>query len=501
MIPKFLNYIKSKSPAVRVILVSDIFWDLVVMAVPFAVYLRTMSPTIYGLDSAELTTGAYTLGIVHPPGSPLFLLLGRLFTYIPIGDIGFRVNLLSVFSATITVFLLYRILLILTKHRAISISTSWFFAFTYYFWTSALAAELYAMQALFLALSILLAIKFNQTGKKKFLYSLSFFFGLGLGNHLSIILLAPGLAWIVLSQIPTKTSKKYIPACVLFACLGASIYLYLPIRYSAGAALDYAQSYWGIDLTTLDGFLWMISGKMFNSLFWAYSLREIPTEIIKYLYQLWSNFLGLGVIFGVIGIINDFRLRPKFNIGLGIMLIGYLIFYISYGAFDKEVMFLPSYLIWSIWIGLGVWGLQDLLKRKILPSYEMLAANTLLFLAMSSLLFNFSYVDISQDWSARKLGEDILETLKPNSMYFGSWVDVPILEYLQVVEGKRSDIETRNLIFMKQDESTRLAEGYLLTGNAVYTSTSNWFDETKFIYVPVFPCSCYELKLRTRHFQ
>jgi hypothetical protein len=289
-----------------------------------------------------------------------------------------------------------------------------------------------------------------------------------------------------------------MPACVLFACLGASIYLYLPIRYSAGAALDYAQSYWGIDLTTLDGFLWMISGKMFNSLVWAYSLRDLPAEIIKYLYQLWSNFLGLGIIFGVIGVVSYHRLRPKLNIGFGIMLIGYLIFYISYGAFDKEVMFLPSYLIWSIWIGLGVWGLQDLLKRKILPSYEMLAVNTLLFLAMSSLLFNFSYVDISQDWSARKLGEDILVTLKPNALYFGSWVDVPILEYFQIVEGERTDVFTRNLIFMTKEESNRLAEEHLFERKAVYTSASNWFDESKFVHIVVFPGNFYQLKLKNQ---
>ena len=53
-------------------------------ALPFAVYLRTMAPTVFGLDSAELTTGSYVLGIVHAPGSPTFLLLGHLFTWLPV---------------------------------------------------------------------------------------------------------------------------------------------------------------------------------------------------------------------------------------------------------------------------------------------------------------------------------------------------------------------------------------------------------------------------------
>src|SRR6185436_6410127 len=49
--------------------------------VPFLFYLRTAAPTVYGLDSAELTTGAYALGIVHAPGAPLYLLLGHVFTW------------------------------------------------------------------------------------------------------------------------------------------------------------------------------------------------------------------------------------------------------------------------------------------------------------------------------------------------------------------------------------------------------------------------------------
>ena len=72
-------------------------WVLPLLAggVAFAAYWRTMAPTVYGLDSAELTTGAYVLGIVHAPGSPLFLLLGHVFSWLPFGDVGYRLNLLS----------------------------------------------------------------------------------------------------------------------------------------------------------------------------------------------------------------------------------------------------------------------------------------------------------------------------------------------------------------------------------------------------------------------
>jgi 4-amino-4-deoxy-L-arabinose transferase-like glycosyltransferase len=460
-----------------------------------------MSPTVYGLDSAELTTGAYTLGIVHPPGSPLFLLLGHLFTYLPFGDIGYRVNLLSACAAALTVFFLYRLLWTLTGQRLIAITASWFFAFTYYFWTSALAAELYSLQACFIALLLLLLVKWIQQKQTKVLYTLAFLFGIGLGNHLSLILLAPGIIWIVLSHRSQIKSIWTVLASVGFVCLGSSIYLYLPIRYSMGAALDYAHSYWDIDLMTMNGIWWMISGQEFRSLFWAHGFNGLGAELIKYLKLFWSNFLGLGVIFGILGIIHDFKQRTSFHIGLGLMWIAYLIFYIPYGAVDKDVMFLPTYIIWCIWLGLGVGALQNIFKKWFSPPYEMLAYNTLFFLALGGLVFNLPYVDLSNDWSARQEGELIFQSLEPHSIYYGSWIDIPILEYLQIVEGKRSDVVTRNLVFMNRNSSQKLAKNHLLAGFPVYTSTSNWFDERTFIHYPIFPCSCYQLTLRNNEYQ
>jgi hypothetical protein len=475
---------------------TDQFWDLLCIGLPFFLYILTISPTVYGLDSAELTTGAYTLGIVHPPGSPLFLLLGHIFTYLPIGDIGYRVNLLSATAAVITVFFLYRLLWLLTRQRIIAIAASWFFAFTYYFWTSALAAELYSLQACFIVLVIFLLVKWLQDKQTKTLYFLTFLFGIGLGNHLSLILLAPGIIWIVLSNGFQIKNLRTTLFCIGFLCLGASIYLYLPMRYYSGADLDYAHSYWDIDLMTIDGLWWMVSGQAFKSLFWAYRSYELVAEISNYFYLLWSNFLGLGFIFGLIGIIQNFKDRFSFQIGLGLMWVAYLFFYIPYGAIDKEVMFLPTYVIWCIWLGLGVNALQHLFKKWFSSPYERLAHNTLLFLALGSLVFNFSYVDLSQDWSARQEGEQIFSTLEPDSLYFGSWIDIPILEYLQIVEGKREDVTTRNLVFMDRISSQKLAMDNLLAGYPVYTSDSNWFEQFTFIHTPIISCSCYQLELR-----
>ena len=53
----------------------------------FSLYLKTLCPTVYWRDSGELITVCYTLGIAHPAGYPLYALLGRIFTLIPVGSI------------------------------------------------------------------------------------------------------------------------------------------------------------------------------------------------------------------------------------------------------------------------------------------------------------------------------------------------------------------------------------------------------------------------------
>ncbi len=217
-------------------------WAAAAFLVPFLAYLRTLAPTVYGLDSAELTTGAYTLGIVHAPGAPLYLTIGHLFTYLPVGDIGYRLNLMSAVSASLTIVFIYQILWELTHERFIALASAWFLAFSYYIWINAVAAELYAPNMAFIAGLILLALRWRRDGRSWQLYGLSLLFGLGLGVHLSLILIAPGFALLLLrpDRSPFRQPRMMLTA-IAFGLLGTSIYLYLPLRYAADPRLNYAK--------------------------------------------------------------------------------------------------------------------------------------------------------------------------------------------------------------------------------------------------------------------
>jgi hypothetical protein len=174
------------------------------------IYLMTVAHTTLFWDCGEFITTSYILGIPHPPGAPFYLMLGRLFSMVPFADdIGFRVNLISVFSSSVTVLLLYLISARLIRnwrgeakdiHDAIIIHASsavgaLTFAFTYTFWFNAVEAEVYALSMLFTSIIIWLTLVWTEKHKDpdsaKYLLLIMLLVGLGTGVHLLNILTLP----------------------------------------------------------------------------------------------------------------------------------------------------------------------------------------------------------------------------------------------------------------------------------------------------------------------
>src|SRR4051812_26283170 len=80
---------------------------LIPASLAFIIYLLTCSPTINFTDSGELITVAWTGGIAHPPGYPLYTLIALGFIRLPFGDPAWRLNALSALFAAIAMGLFY----------------------------------------------------------------------------------------------------------------------------------------------------------------------------------------------------------------------------------------------------------------------------------------------------------------------------------------------------------------------------------------------------------
>ena len=150
---------------------------IAVFSITLFLYINTMSPTIPPYrDSGELITVIDTLGVAHPPGYPLYTILGKLFSFLPVGSVAFRINLFSSVCGALTVIFLIMTILELNRslfrntmksHRIIfAVSAGLLFGFSYLFWYLSIVAEIYTLDSMFIALLILLLICLTVSSRK-----------------------------------------------------------------------------------------------------------------------------------------------------------------------------------------------------------------------------------------------------------------------------------------------------------------------------------------------
>ncbi len=422
---------------------------------PFVVYVRTLAPTVYNLDSAELTTAAATLGITRATGYPLYLLIGHLWSLLPVGDVGYRLNLFSAFCGALTIALLY---VFLRRFKISPLATLFglgLLACAPFFWALSLVAEVYTLHTAMLAGSLVLLQRYLETSKTGHLFVFALWFGLSLGNHMASVLLFPGFLWLVLSE---QNRKNFIQPANLFAALGGGVlgllvYLYLPIRYNASPLFNYAGSYGAdgvfraIDLTTIQGIYQLVSGKGFQSLMFHFEGSVFWPNLHLMALSLSRAFLGFGLAPGVLGLFVMWKKERNWAIALLLIFLANVVFFASYRVIDQETMYLPLYAVWGMW---AAFGCQQLLKwsqpdkthvEANLEKFGMITVRLLLVgVVIFSLFGNWKMVDRSQDWSSREVGESILAQLKPNAIYVGWWDTAPVMQYLQMVEGQRTDV-------------------------------------------------------------
>lgn len=204
------------------------------------IYLLTMAPTVSLWDCGEFIAVAYKMAVPHPPGAPYYLLLGRVFSLIPIFEnIAARINLISVLSSAATIFFLYNTIIYFGK-KIISDSRSFFektglytggvvgaltFAFTHSFWFNAVEAEVYAVSMMFTALVVYLILRWearaDTPGHERYLLMIFYIIGLAIGVHLLNVLTLPFI-FLIYFYRKYKLSWKNL---LFFGIIGGAIFL------------------------------------------------------------------------------------------------------------------------------------------------------------------------------------------------------------------------------------------------------------------------------------
>lgn len=429
---------------------------------PLLVYLLTACSTVYNLDSAEFSAAVHVLGIVRATGYPLYLLLGKVFTVLlPVGDVGFRLNAMSAICAAGTVALLYQLLRRLTQQRVVALAASLLFAFSYYFWTQAVVAEVYTLHTLLMVSLVLLLLRWEESRSDALLAAFGLLFGLSFGNHMSTLLLLPAFGFFLLAVAGKGLlhPKRLVVLLVPFVA-GLGIYLYIPLRYLANPPFNYVGGYdatgqfFPLDLTRPANLWWLVSGQGFWQLMFDYTPVEFVGEVGQTAHRLWGSFLGLGLVPGILGAWLQARRRPRHFALFGLIFAANLAFFVNYRVVDKMTMFIPVYLISAMWIGQGYAVLVEWVQgwRQADRYHSPAWAWGLVLLMVVPLYVNWPLVNVHNDTRARDLAQAALSEAGPRAIIFGWWTSAPPIHYLQVVEKQRPDVLVINRFLIGAEE-------------------------------------------------
>ena len=203
----------------------------------FGFYLAGASPSIAPRDSADMASAALTLGVAHPPGYPLYSVLGHLWlTVFPWGNPAYRLAVLSCLAAAGAVFFLF-----LSVRRRLgawaALTSACLLLFSAPLWKFALIQEKYALHACFVAVLFYLSEGEKDSFWRRARLS-GLVVGLGLVNHQSLLFFLPGFLLFWRSECRRFNSSlgSVLAAAVPWALAGLSLYIFLGVRLGARRA-------------------------------------------------------------------------------------------------------------------------------------------------------------------------------------------------------------------------------------------------------------------------
>ena len=486
---------------------------LVVALLP--VYLLTVSQAVGRADTFEFQVVAPQLGIAHPTGYPLFLLLGKLFTYLPLSTVAWRLNFAATLYGLVALSVLFVSAYWILKRPLPALLGVIFIGLTPTFWREAIEAEVYTLHAIFVAVALWLtlsliwsekidaeaprhrekelsplrlrAFALNYLTPTQITIAIAFTIGLGLTNHLTTLFLLPpagiGVLLLLYSNYQNHRLQTTKPLRSLRSLrliqwslpladwrywlklggaflLPLTLYAYLPIRW------------WMLhdEPMGLARFVdWTTGGRFQDALQWRAWLDD-PTryEVIAQLFR--QNWGEINLLLALVGFV--FLLWKSWRVALILftLWLGYTFYSLNYYVPDLDVFILPAQLMVGLFWAAGLTALLTLADwlsaNWLLPARRALTMGLVVTAVISPLLLtvdNWPRVDQSGDDGLLGWGAGVLALpLAANAAILADSEKIAPLYYLQQAEGVRPDL---NILVLpdeaayRQELTTRLAAG------------------------------------------
>lgn len=441
---------------------------LLVFVTLFLIYIATLAPGVTLWDSGEFLSAIHSLGIPHPPGTPLYVLIGNVWAKIfsPIFGFAYSINLLSALCSAIACGLMANLFVRWTGDRLAAYSAAVCAGATSSLWLSATETEVYSSALLIGCLIFWIADRADVTRERKWLILGAYVAGLGFALHLTALLTVPAAVYLVWS----RKLLKNIPLLIIAFVVGASAVLFMLVRAKHDPSINQGNP------STISALVDVLLRKQYMPAPpWP---RQAPIFIqIGNLFEYadWQVALGLApdpaptvartslsVIYGMLGIAGFIEHRRISRRTWSAMLILFLtatvgvLFYLnlkaspSYGgsfippnakheARERDYFFALAFMCWGLWAGFGAVRLARRVKRA--PAWLPAAAT---FAAFVPVIFNWSAVSRRVEPAAseaRRDGMNILTSAPPHAVILARADNetYPVW-YLQEVERRRRDV-------------------------------------------------------------
>jgi hypothetical protein len=327
---------------------------------PLALYAITLSPGVDFWDTGEMQTVPYVLGIAHPTGFPLFVILGWCFSHVFVaGNVAWRLSLFSALASAAAAGLLFVFVLDITRSALVGLAAALAFAAGDIVWTRAIRAEVHDLALAFTALALVLALRAADSGSAHTLAWAALAAGLGLATHPVVALAVP--AALVFAWPALRSAGWRARAGALLALLGPlAFYAYVPLRsafveahrldpardagVSGGAFFDYgapatARAFWAY--VTGAAFA---PGHAFAAVTSAAGARRAFALAHELVYHEYS-FAALA--FAIVGFGYLIVTQRRLAVGLVLLFCGALAFVPNYAAESDSARYaLPA--LWAL---------------------------------------------------------------------------------------------------------------------------------------------------------
>jgi len=428
------------------------YWDSLLIFVGFlSLYIATLAPGVLPADSGEFQVVVPLLGVAHPPGFSLYILLGKLFiSIIPFGTAAYRLNLFSAFTSALTLVLVNVAVrrLVDTEGKAtlatrlpgilaaivLGVSTT--------FWSQATTTNIRSLMALLTALVVVAVIGYRQAPTSNRLAFLAMALVLAVVHHLSIAFIAAvlGLAIFFLGDVRKFGRNDWIKI-ILVGASPLLVLIYLPIRGAMGAYLAPPG------LTTISGFLQHVLGLGFGGDFFYFAQWSALPDRLAILFNIFEFQFNTAALLPLgLGLILFFFKDWKLALALTLAFVVHCFIAITYRAPQTVEYLLPAYVILVI---VAVAGLAHQILKSPAPTLPVrlswiVVEASLLIAALFIFFRNLpAYQYLAQDTSTLDHAKSILFFAPDNSVILSDWNYATPMWYLQKIENAETSVDVQ----------------------------------------------------------